>query len=192
MDAKTYEDSWDPIDLPEPTREETQPERSAIALPLGSAHQVPLARLLQQEFELQKGHANNSLATICRIIGQEAFQYKKILRPALDKVHRTWAQTSIQAVHRGLVLQSRIYMHTRKALINLGLEPIMVSSIYQMLLKQDIQVSSAITDPNVAGSMQLWLSWIWTTHQGIGEIGLTNNHLTECMWHYYMFYRQLM
>ena len=185
LDIETYEDEWDPIDPPERTRDETQPERSAIALPstlpIGSAHRVPLARLLGQEFELRKGHANDALASVHRIIGQEAFQYKKILRPAPDKVHRTRARTSIQGVHRGLVLQSRIYTRTRNAIINLGLDPIMVSSMYQKLTKKDIGVSSAIADPNVAGSTQLRLSWIWTTHQGIGEIGPTDNHLTECM-----------
>ena len=65
-------------------------------------------------------------------------------------------------------------------MINLGLEPMIVSSIYQPLIKKDIQVSLAIADPNVAGSTRLQLSWIWTTHQGIGEIEPTNNHLTEC------------
>lgn len=184
IDVDTYEDAWDPIDQPEQTRDETQPERFVIALPstlpIGSAHRVPLARLLRQEFELRKGHANDSLASIRRIIGQEAFQYKKILRPAPDKVQRTRARTSIQAVHRGLVLQSRIYMRTRKAIINLGLDPIMVSSLYRMLIKKDIGVTSAIADPNVVGSTRLQLSWIWTTHQGIGEIGPTDNHLTEC------------
>ena len=71
-------------------------------------------------------------------------------------------------------------MCTRKAMINLGLEPMIVSSIYQPLIKKDIQVTLAIADPNVAGSTELQLSWIWTTHQGIGEIGPKNNHLTEC------------
>jgi hypothetical protein len=148
---------------------------------VGSACRVPLARFLRQEFELRKGHANDTLASIRRIIGQEAFQYKKILRPAVDKVHRTRARVSIQGVHRQLVLQSRIYMRTRKAIITLGLEPILVSSVYQTLVNKDIQVSSAIADPNVAGSSALKLSWIWTTHQGIGEFGPTSNHLTECM-----------
>ena len=66
-------------------------------------------------------------------------------------------------------------------MINLDLEPTMIFSIYQTLIKKDIQVSSAIANPNVAGLTGLQLSWIWTTHQGIGEVGLTNNHLTECM-----------
>lgn len=185
IDVETYEDPWDPVDPPENTRDETQPERSAIALPsalpASSAYRDPLARLLRQEFELRKGHANDSLESMRRIIGQEAFQYKKILRPAVDKVHRTRARASIQAVHRQLVLQSRIYMRTRKAMMNLGLEPDVVASVYQTLVKKDIQVSSAINDPNVTGSSGLKLSWIWTTHQGIGDIGPTNNHLTECM-----------
>ena len=161
---ESYEDSWDPIDLPEPMHGETQPERSVIALPstlpMRSEHRLPLAWLLRQEFELHKGHANDSLASICQTIGQEAFQYKKILWPAPNKVHHTWARMSIQAVHWGLVLQSQIYIQTRKAMINIDLKPTMVSFIYQMLIKKDIQVSSAIANPNVAGSTGLQLSWI--------------------------------
>ena len=125
IDLEIYEDSWDPIDAAKQMHEKTQPKCSAIALPsmlpIGSAHQMPLAWLLGQEFKLQKGHANDTLGLICRIIGQEAFQYKRILHPAPDKVHCSWAQISIQAVHRTLVLQSRIYMHIRKVMMNLGL-----------------------------------------------------------------------
>ena len=196
IDYKTYEDSWDPTDPPELMHDEMQPECSAIALPLmlpiGSAHQVLLAQLLWQEFELHKGHANDALALICRIIGQGAFQYKKILRHVPDKVHCSQAWTSIQAVHQGLVFQSRIYMCMRKVIINLGLEPNIVSSIYQVLIKKDIEVSSAVADPNVAGSTWSQLSWIWTTHSGIEEIRPTNNHLMECMWLFCMFMTQLM
>ena len=83
MDVETYEDSWDPVDPPKQTQDETQSERLTIALPsalpMGPAYRVFLAQFLQQEFELCKGHANDSLALICTIIGQEAFQYKKIL-----------------------------------------------------------------------------------------------------------------
>ena len=81
MDVETYEDPWDPVDLPEQIQDETQPEHLNIALPsallMGSAYRVPLAQFLQQQFELRKGHTNDSLALICTIIGQEAFQYKK-------------------------------------------------------------------------------------------------------------------
>jgi len=42
LDSDDYEDSWDPIDPPEQTPDETRPERSVIALPstlpIGSAH----------------------------------------------------------------------------------------------------------------------------------------------------------
>ena len=34
--------------------------------------------------------------------------------------------------------------------MNLSLEPIIVSSFYQILNRKDIEVSSAIADPNVA------------------------------------------
>jgi hypothetical protein len=184
LSTEDYEDAWDPLDPPEPIPDQTRPECSAIALPSAlldrSPHRIPLARLLQREFELRKGHANDALSSIRKIIGQQAFQVKKVLRNAPDKVHRTRARTTYQAVQRELVLQCRIYMRTRRAMINLGLEPTMVSSKYQLLTRDDIRVSGAILEPNETGSTRSRLSWIWTTHQGIGEIGPTDNHLTEC------------
>jgi len=185
LSTEEYEEVWDPTDPPELIPNQTRPECSVIALPSAipkdSSHRPLVARLLQREFELRKGHANDALESIRKSIGQEAFQYKKILRPAHDKIHQTRARKSIQAVHRGLVLQSRIYSRTQKAILNIGLEPIMVSTTYQVLTKDDIQVSPAIRDPNVSGSTRLQrLSWIWTTHQGIGELGPNDNHLTEC------------
>ena len=186
LSVEEYEDEWDPIDPPEDAFiDVARPECSAIALPSAlpnnSIHRVPLARLMHLEFELRKGHANDALASIRKSIGLEAFQYRKILRPAPDKVHRTRARSSIQTVNRAKVLQARIYSRTRKAITSLGMEPTLVSSTYLGLTRKDMEVSSAIGNPNTAGSTRTQLSWIWTTHQGIGEIGPTDNHLTECM-----------
>lgn len=129
------------------------------------------------EMELRRGHANDCLATLRRTIGQEAFEYKKVLRPAHDKIHQTRARTSIQNIHRGLVLQARIYKRTREAMIKIGLEMNMVDSLYRHLTADDIKVSSAINNPNTTGSTRTQLSWIWTLHQGVQP---NDNHLTEC------------
>jgi hypothetical protein len=180
LDGTDFENDWDPIDPPDmPNRD--QPETFSIALPSALPHQSSnrplLTQLMKKEMELRKGHANDCLATMRSIIGQEAFQYKKILRPAHDKVHRTRARSSIQTVHRTLILQSRLYKRTRKAMLSLNMELDVLDSHYKELTKNDIQVSSAVADPNIPGSSRTQLSWIWTTHQGVQA---NDNHLTEC------------
>ncbi|KAF8810584.1 hypothetical protein BYT27DRAFT_7280526, partial [Phlegmacium glaucopus] len=132
-----FEDDWDPIDPPTITPDRAQPEASSIALPSvlpdNSIHRPSLARIMGKELELRKGHANDCLAAIRIIIGQEAFKYKKELRPATDKVHQTQAQSSIQTVHRSLVLQSRVYKRTREAMMSLNLDSAILDSVYKEL-----------------------------------------------------------
>jgi hypothetical protein len=181
LGATDFESDWDPIDPPLLHPNGAQPESFSIALPsalpLQSSHRVLLIRLLTIELELRKGHANDCLAEMRTTIGQQAYQCKKLLKPAQTKVHRTRARSSIQNVHRALILQTRIYNRTRNAMLSLGMELDALESLYKPLTKDDISVSSAVSDPNVAGSSQMKLSWIWTTHQGIG---VNDNHLTEC------------
>ena len=176
-----FEDEWDPIDPPQIPLDGAQPESFSIPLPSSIPKESPqrplLTRIMQKELELRKGHANDCLAAMRTIIGQQAFQYKKILRPAPTKVHRTRARSSIQKVGRNLVLQSRIYKQTRNAMLSLNMEVDALKSVYKELTPQDIQVSSAIAEPNIAGSSRMHLSWIWTIHQGVEP---TDNHLTEC------------
>jgi hypothetical protein len=176
-----FEPCWDPIDPPDLMQATTRPETLVIALPSAlpekSVYRQPLARLMQMEMELRRGHANDCLGSIRRTIGQEAFEYKKVLRPAHDKIHQTRARTSIQNIHRGLVLQARIYKRTREAMIKLGIESEVVEELYKTLTAEDIKTSSAINNPNIAGSSRTKLSWIWTLHQGVQT---NDNHLTEC------------
>jgi hypothetical protein len=181
LGAADFESDWDPIDPPVMLLNGAQPESLSIALPsalpLQSSHRVLLIRLLTTELELRKGYANDCLAEMRTTIGQQAYQCKKLLKPALTKVHRTRARSSIQNVHRTLILQTRIYNRTRNAMLSIGMELETLDSVYKPLTKDDINVSSAVADPNVAGSSKTKLSWIWTTHQGIG---VNDNHLTEC------------
>lgn len=181
LGATDFESEWDPIDPPLIYPNGAQPESFSIALPSAlppqSSHRDLLLRLLTVELELRKGHANDCLTEIRTTIGQQAYQCKKLLKPAQTKVHRTRARSSIQNVHRTLILQTRIYNRTRDAMLSLGIELETLDSLYKPLTKDDISVSSAVSDPNVAGSSHTKLSWIWTTHQGIG---VNDNHLTEC------------
>ena len=181
LGAADFESDWDPNDPPDVHPNGAQPELLSIALPsalpMQSSNRVLLIRLMTTELELRKGHANDCLAEMRSTIGQQAYQCKKLLKPALTKAHRTRARSSIQNVHRTLILQTRIYNRTRNAMLSLGMELDTLDSVYKPLTKDDISVSSAVTDPNVTGSSRTKLSWIWTTHQGITA---NDNHLTEC------------
>jgi len=175
------DDEWDPVDPPaiQPTR--PQSELACLPMPSSLPHRseqhVFLHHLIRQELELCKGHANDCLAAVRQILSQEAFQYKKILRNARDKVHQTQARSSIQKVHRSLVLQSQIYSHTQLAMKSLGINPGLLETQYQTLSRLDIHVSTAVVDPNEQGQSQMCLSWIWTVQHGVSP---TDNHLTEC------------
>ena len=83
------DDEWDPVDPPDIPPKTVQPELSCIALPSSlpedSPHHNLLAPLREKEFELCRGHANDSLAAIRANIGHQAFQYKKTLRLAHKK-----------------------------------------------------------------------------------------------------------
>ena len=170
----------DPTDCPTHMQDH-RPELSPIALPSsipeGSRHRILLKGLREKELELRIGFTNDALVGICATLGQKAFHYHKGLRVARTKIHQTPARTSIQAVHRNLVLQARIYSHSRGALKRLGIDPTILASHYQVMKKTDIHVSATLTDPNRQGSNQLTLSWIWCVQQGIRP---TDNYLTEC------------
>ena len=134
----------------------------ASILPRTSAHHTQLAGLIKTEFELQKGHANDCLSSICQIIGHQSFQFKNLLRPATDKVQCTRAWTLIQHVYRELTLKAQIYRRTREALEALGLEPELLTTTYCILHKDDLKVSAAVGNPNQARISQTSLLWIWT------------------------------
>ncbi|KAF8801186.1 hypothetical protein BYT27DRAFT_7115629, partial [Phlegmacium glaucopus] len=57
--------------------------------------------------------------------------------------------------------------------LNMGLAEL---AVYRELTSFDLKVTSVISNPNIVGSSQTQLSWIWTTHQGVEP---TDNHLTE-------------
>ena len=163
---------------PDETRLELLIVALPSALPPASPHRAVLAGLIKTEFELRKGHANDCLGSIRQVIGHQSFQFKSLLRPATDKVHRTRARTSIQHVYRDLTLKAQIYRRTRQGLESLGLEPELLLTTYCTLDKDDLKVSAAVGDPNRAGLSQTSLSWIWTTIHGPLS---TDNYLMECM-----------
>lgn len=166
------------LNTPADTRPELLVIPMASMLPCTSPHRTQLAGLIKTEFELRKGHANDCLSSIRQIIGHQSFQFKNLLRPATDKVHRTRARTSIQHVYRELTLKAQIYRQTRQALESLALEPQLLTTTYRILDKDDLKVSAAVGNPNQAGISQTSLSWIWTTIHGPLS---ADNYLMECM-----------
>ena len=51
---------------------------------------------------------------------------------------------------------------------------------FRILLKEDVKASTAIRDPNIAGSSSLQLSWIWQTQTTRAESGLEMMRECEC------------
>jgi len=51
---------------------------------------------------------------------------------------------------------------------------------FRILLKEDVKASTAILDPNIAGSSSLQLSWIWQTHISHVDSELGLEMMCEC------------
>jgi hypothetical protein len=180
-----YDDEDDPIDPPDVHVHGDRPELHSLALPSAiperSIHRTLLKGLRDKELELRLGFTNDTLAGIRQILGQQGFRFRRVLRAAHGKKHRTRAWSSIKSIQRNLILQARLYTRSRRALQQLDIDAEIMAAHYHVLKKSDLQVTSTITDPNHAGSTQLTLSWIWRVQQGVRP---TDNHLTECtsMW----------
>jgi len=160
------------------------PERLLLPMPSNirsSEHpRLGLERIAKQELRLRRGHANDCLQNIRTLIGQRAFHYRNTLRAAADKTHRTRARATIYNVQQTQNHHCRLYIHTREAMIQLGISNQELTDNYKVLVKEDLVASTVATQPNAAGQSQFRLSWIWTTRTPANS---TDNHLTECELH---------
>ena len=178
----TFEPDWD-IDLEAvevPPLNLQHPATQLIALP--SAIPSPerfsgIQTLRARELTLRRGQANDSLSGIRQIVGQLSFQWKKGVRLAPDKARTMRMRKSIEAIHRKLSLQAKIYQHIRLRMQGLGMDEGELNTVYQPLSPGDIAMSKAIKGPNERGESQAQLSWIWTSFPGVTE---DQNYLTEC------------
>jgi hypothetical protein len=132
-------------------------EREIVALPSNSTLQPVLGQL---ELHLRQEQANTHLNRLRDLIADKSFQYSHIIRSAPRKSIRNHARTTIKNLNHEIAFHARVYAYCRAQMISLGASE-ETMHIYRVLTRDDIKASTAVLNPNIPGSTQLKLSWIW-------------------------------
>lgn len=116
--------------------------------------------LADVEIALRKNQASRLLHQLRELIADKSFQYSHIIRPAPRKGVRTRARAVVKELVNKITLHARMYKHCRSRFLALDCDADTLS-IFQRLTKDDLNASTAILKPNLPGSTNLRLSWIW-------------------------------
>jgi hypothetical protein len=112
------------------------------------------------ELILRKNQANTHLHQLRELIAEKSFQYSDVIRNAPRKGVKTRARGAIKGINTQISLHCQVYSHCRSRLIDLGADALTLQQ-FRELRKEDIKASTAVLNPNVAGSTSLHLAWIW-------------------------------
>jgi hypothetical protein len=121
------------------------------------------SRLREVEMRLRIKQATRYLVLVRESVAEKSFQYSHVMRAAPSKGVRTRSRAVVATLNDGIASFCRIYGRARAALVRLGADSTILGK-FRILLKEDVKASTAIINPNMAGSSSLQLSWIWQTH----------------------------
>ncbi len=144
------------------------PEQRSVIFP--STHLQIGHPLGKNELDLRIKQATRFLAAIREAVAEKSFQFAHVMRKAPSKSVRTRSRALISKLNNRIALCCRVYGRARTALVQLGADDKTLKT-FRILLKEDVRASTAILDPNIAGSSSLQLSWIWQTHASLVESG---------------------
>jgi hypothetical protein len=151
------------------------PECRTIMLP--STH-LPHGHVDRKaELILRVKQATRYLAAIREAVAEKSFQYAHVMRKSPSKGVRTRSRTVIAKLNDRIAFRCRIYSRARSAMVRLGADEDTLKTLRQ-LSKDDVKASTAMIDPNSAGSSSLTLSWIWQSRAGL--IGSGPDLMREC------------
>jgi hypothetical protein len=156
-------------------------EKQRILLP------CPGSLLGNVEVNLRQIQACRLLNQIRELIAEKSFQYSHVIRASPRKGVRTRASAVVKKLVHNIVLHARLYTHCRSRLLLLGCNAEQMRP-FQILRKDDLKASTAILKPNLPGSTNLRLSWIWhntnTIAAGTGadaDADASPDRIWECM-----------
>jgi len=156
-------------DDPEP------PETRRLSIPSRSGSTNDDHRQVELEIRIQQ--ASKTLQVLRDSIADKSFQYSHVIRVAPKKGVNTRARATIAKLTHKIDYYCRVYGRCRAAMVRLGADNNTLDR-YQILLKEHVKSSTAMVNPNEAGSTRLQLSWIWKT-PGSGNT-VTPEGLREC------------
>jgi len=142
------------------------PERIPLHLP--SSHNTTAHPFRKAELVLQVKQATRYLAALCDAIAQKSFQYSHVMRLAPSKGTWTRSRMAIIRITDQVAHYSKVYCQARTALVRLGADETTLNK-FKVLTRDDVKASTAILDPNIPGSSNIQLSWIWETSQISGS-----------------------
>lgn len=112
------------------------------------------------ELAIRQRTADALLHQIREVIADKSFRYTEHIRTAPRKGVRTRARATILEMERHLSFLCQVYTYCRARMIDLGADPEILKN-FRQLSHDDVRSSTAVLKPNIPGSTQLKLSWIW-------------------------------
>jgi hypothetical protein len=136
------------------------PAASTISVEEQQVYLPRHGHLVEVEITLRKSQASRLLHQLRELIAEKSFQYSHIMRAAPRKGVRTRSRAVVHELVNKISLHARMYNHCRSRLLALDCDADTLS-MFQRLTKDDLNASTAILNPNIAGSTSVRLSWIW-------------------------------
>jgi hypothetical protein len=150
----------------------------SMRLPIPSTLQSPNPFHKAIELALRVQQAARLLNTLREAIADKSFQYSHVIRVAPRKTHHSHARSRIIQLNNQISLYCHVYSRCHSAMIRLGADQQTLSK-FKVLSKQDVKSSTALLDPNKAGSSTLQLSWIWQIGSNVTQE--STQALRECV-----------
>ncbi|KAF9525991.1 hypothetical protein CPB83DRAFT_726711, partial [Crepidotus variabilis] len=138
---------------------EESPEHRPLPLPSHGnvGDQVAFANA---KLVLRRISANQHVAALCDAVAQKSLQYSDVICNALRKSVRTKSRALIAKINQRISFHCRAYRRCRPAICHLS-DDTDVQSLFPDLLPDHVKGSTALRQPNLPGSSELRLLWIW-------------------------------
>jgi hypothetical protein len=158
------------------------PEKVQLPLPSSIGHdrclQLDLIGLANQEIELRKTQATQSLDNLRFSLGLKSAIFRKAVRNARSQWTKTRAWSSVGTADKSVRIHAKRYRRSRHALIQLGASEGILRA-FKELTRDDLKMSQDLIEENRFGQRDDTLSWIWQMHGGMDSRG--NEWMNEGM-----------
>ncbi|PPQ86478.1 hypothetical protein CVT26_011993 [Gymnopilus dilepis] len=134
-------------------------ERQTLILP--SNHNVK-GNFSPTELALRQRQARREISNIRDIVADLSFQFSAVLRKSPRQSARGAAQKRVKHMQHELTHHARIYTICRRRLQELGCPEDFLRH-FKELRRSDLKASTEILQPNMPGSTNIQLPWIWHT-----------------------------
>src|SRR6266404_4907717 len=94
-------------------------------------------------------------------LGHKSYLFRNDIRPAHTQRLKTRAWAELHAVEATVQHHSQVYMHARKAIVNLRADSDLLCR-YKVLTWQDLSVKTSVISADVCGQQNKSLPWFWT------------------------------